>query len=61
MKINEATWDRSARIVLGLAGVGIAIAGISPWGWLGLIALATGAAGWCPIYFLLHFKTCKAA
>ena len=50
LKINEASWDRVVRVVGGLAGVGIAVAGISPWGWAGLIFVVTGAIGWCPIY-----------
>ena len=59
MKINQANWDRVARLVLGASGVGIALAGISRWGWLGLILLATGAVGWCPIYAALRIKTAK--
>lgn len=59
-KKNEATWDRVARIILGLAGIGIALAGISPWGWLGVVPLLTGSLGWCPIYVACNFKTNKA-
>jgi hypothetical protein len=59
MKKNEASWDRIARVILGLTGIGIAVAGISPWGWLGLIPLVTGAAGFCPIYFACKVKTAK--
>jgi hypothetical protein len=60
MKQNVANWERSARLALGLAGVGLAIAGVSPWGWLGLILVVTGAAGWCPIYWSLKIGTKKA-
>lgn len=60
MKINEAKWDRIVRVVVGLAGVGIALAGISAWGWLGLILVFTGAFGFCPIYWACKVKTVKA-
>ena len=59
MKLNLASWDRIVRIVLGLAGIGIALAGISPWGWLGVVLLATAAVAWCPIYAALGLKTIK--
>jgi hypothetical protein len=60
LDLNVANWDRGARVALGLAGVGIAVAGISPWGWLGLILVATGTLGWCPIYWALRIRTKKA-
>jgi hypothetical protein len=49
MKMNLANWERGLRVVLGLAACGLAVAGISPWGWLGLILVATGAIGYCPL------------
>ena len=61
MKLNIANWERIGRVALGLGGVGIAVAGISPWGWLGLILVVTGAIGFCPIYFGLRTGTRKAA
>ena len=60
MKLNEANWDRIARVVLGLAGLGLAFTGVSAWGWVGLIPLATGIVGWCPLYSVFKFKTTKA-
>lgn len=59
MKKNLATWDRIVRVVLGLAGVGIALAGISPWGWAGVILLATAGMSFCPIYWACGIKTSK--
>lgn len=56
---NEATWDRIARVVIGVAGVGIALAGISPWGWLGLALILTGSMGFCPLYWACKVKTAK--
>lgn len=59
---NEATWDRAARVVLGLA---LIVAGVwwlsGTWGWvaiaLGLILLVTGIVGFCPLYRLLGLCT----
>ncbi len=60
MKTNVGTLDRALRILLGLALVGLAATGtVGWWGWLGLVPLATGVAGWCPPYALLGISTCK--
>jgi hypothetical protein len=60
MKLNVANWDRFARVAIGLAGIGLALSGISRWGWLGLILVVTGSVGWCPIYWSLGIRTKKA-
>lgn len=61
MKLNVGTADRIIRIILGLAGIGIALAGISPWGWVGVVPLATGAVSFCPLYVALGLSTRKKA
>jgi hypothetical protein len=61
MKFNIGTADQSIRIVLGLVGAGIALSGLSIWGWLGLIPLATGAIGFCPLYLPFGISTRKGA
>ena len=59
MKINEGTVDRAIRIIIGLGLVGLAIAGIgTPWTWVGVLPLVTGAIGFCPTYTLLGINTC---
>lgn len=59
MKINEGTWDRGLRVVVGLVLIGLALAGsIGWWGYLGLIPLVTGAIGMCPVYSILGISTC---
>ncbi len=65
MKNNEGGLDRILRIVAGaalLAGVFVGDqfgAGfLNPWGWIGVVPLATGLIGWCPAYTLLGIKTC---
>lgn len=59
MKVNEANWDRVARIVVGGAVLSLAFVGpATPWAFLGLIPLATGIAGRCPAYHLFGVSTC---
>ena len=59
MKTNEGGIDRMLRIVAGLALLGLMAAGtIGWWGWLGIVPLATGLIGWCPVYTLLGLNTC---
>jgi Protein of unknown function (DUF2892) len=62
MTPNAGTLDRSVRIVAGLALIGLAAFGtIGAWGWIGLVPLATGLAGYCPAYRLLGINTCPAS
>jgi hypothetical protein len=59
MKTNEGGLDRILRIVAGLALLGLMATGsIGVWGWLGVVPLATGLIGWCPVYTLLGFNSC---
>ena len=61
-KTNEHTVDRALRVVVGLILIALVFVGPqTPWGWIGLIPLATGAIGWCPAYTLLGIKTCKTS
>jgi len=30
----------------------------TPWGWLGIVPLATGLLGSCPLYSVLGINTC---
>ena len=59
MQQNEGNWDRIARIAVGLVLIGLAATGqVGIWGWIGVVPLATGAIGWCPLYTVLGIKTC---
>lgn len=59
MKANVGGIDRILRIVAGLALIGLTLTGnIGVWGWIGVVPLATGAVGFCPLYPLLGFSTC---
>ena len=65
-KVNEAGWDRVARIVVGLVLLVAGFTGVIPGtvgvvvGLIGLIPVLTGLTGWCPLYALLNFSTKKA-
>jgi hypothetical protein len=51
--------DRALRALLGVGLIGATVAGaIGPWGWIGLVPLATAAIGWCPLYTVLGINTC---
>lgn len=64
--VNEAGWDRLARVVLGvvllIVGFGLmeAPAGIVV-GVVAFVPLLTGLVGWCPLYSVLGFRTNKAS
>lgn len=59
MKFNVGGIDRTLRLLGGLTLVGLAALDvIGPWGWIGVIPLATGAMGSCPLYRLVGLNTC---
>ena len=59
MTPNVGGIDRVLRVILGVALVALAVTGtIGPWGWIGLVPLATAALGFCPLYTVLGFSTC---
>jgi len=60
MTKNVGGIDRILRIVVGIALIAAAATGaIGVWGYIGVVALATGLMGWCPPYAILGFNTCK--
>ncbi len=59
MKANVGGIDKTLRIIAGVALVGATAAGVLPvWGYIGIVPLATGLMGWCPLYPLLGLNTC---
>jgi hypothetical protein len=59
MKANEHNVERALRVILGIALLGLTLSGaIGVWGWLGVVPLATGLIGWCPLYAVLGISTC---
>ncbi len=62
MARNIGTIDRILRLVVGLALISIVFVGPqTPWGWLGLVPLATAILGWCPPYAMFGISTCAAS
>ena len=58
MKLNVGGIDRVLRIAAGLGLVAWAAVGGPVWAWIGIVPLATGAVGFCPVYPLLGLSTC---
>ena len=59
MKRNEGNADRIIRVVLGFVLLSLVFVGPQTlWGLLGIIPLATGIIGMCPIYKLVGIDTC---
>jgi len=59
VKANVGTIDRVLRILVGLALIALAATHkVGPWGYLGIIPLATGLFRFCPAYTLLGIRTC---
>ncbi len=60
MKANVGNVDRVLRIIGGVALIALTLAHvIGPWGWLGLVVIATGVLRFCGAYTLLGISTCK--
>lgn len=58
MKFNVGGIDRILRIVVGLALIGVAVSGVSVWGWIGVVPLVTGIFKFCPAYAIFGMSTC---
>ena len=59
MPRNEGTLDRALRIILGLGLLSLTVAGPQTlWGLIGIVPLATGLAGFCPLYRIIGLSTC---
>ncbi len=56
---NVGSVDKYLRIVVGAILISLVFVGPqSPWGWIGVIPLATGLLGFCPLYKLFGLNTC---
>ncbi len=59
---NMCPVERVLRIVVGLGLIALVFSGPqTPWGWVGIIPLATGIVGWCGLYTLMGKKGCCAS
>ena len=63
MTINVGTFDRIARIIIGIALIAFALGYIAPgtswaWvGWIGVVPLLTAIFGTCPLYSIVGMST----
>ncbi len=58
---NVGSVDRVIRVVAGVALIGASLFGaIGPWGWIGVVPLATGLFRFCPAYLPFGLSTCAA-
>lgn len=61
--VNEAAWDRIARVAIGIVLLYVGWAEVVTGGWgtflklIGFVPLATGLIGWCPLYGTFRFRT----
>jgi hypothetical protein len=61
MNTNIHPVERGIRVALGLFLMSLSFWGpINPVYLLGIIPVATGLSGWCPLYGIFGFRTCKA-
>ena len=59
MTSNVGGIDRILRIVAGIVLIALVFVGPqTPWGWIGVIPLATGLIGWCPAYVPSGISSC---
>ena len=61
MKSNVGTVDKVIRIILGAGLISLVFVGPqTPWGWVGVIPLATGLINFCPLYTILGINSCSS-
>lgn len=58
MKSNVGQIDKVIRVFAGIMVLALGLILGSWWGLIGLVLLATGLAGRCPLYTLFGFSTC---
>ncbi|QEQ95436.1 YgaP family membrane protein [Neptunomonas concharum] len=60
MEKNIGTIDKIVRILVGLALIALVFVGPqTPWGWIGVPVILIALVGWCPLYKLVGFSSCK--
>ncbi len=60
MTCNVGGMDRVLRIGAGVALLALVFVGPqTPFGWIGLVPLLTGAYGFCPLYPVFKINTAK--
>lgn len=60
MKANVGSFDRALRLVAGAGLLAWAATGGPAWVWIGVVPVATGLVGFCPLYRVLGICTNRA-
>ncbi len=61
MNANVGGIDKVLRMTVGIVLIGLTLTDmIGVWGWVGVVALATGLINWCPLYPLVGINTRKS-
>ncbi len=56
---NVGNTDRALRVLAGSLLILLSLMNIiGPWGWIGLVPIATGLLRFCPAYSLLGLRSC---
>ena len=57
---NEHVVERALRVLVGAALIALYFVGPkTPWGLVGIVPLATGLLGSCPLYTVFGWSTCR--
>ena len=57
--VTQHPIERVIRVLVGIAILSLVFIGPkTPWGWIGILPILTGASGLCPLYTLLGISTC---
>ena len=59
MMKNVGDTDRAIRVFIGALLILLSLLNvIGPWGWIGLLPIATGLLRFCPAYTILGLRSC---
>ena len=59
MMKNVGNTDRALRVFIGALLILLSLLNvIGPWGWIGLLPIATGLLRFCPAYSILGLRSC---
>jgi hypothetical protein len=59
MMKNVGNTDRAIRVFIGALLILLSLLNvIGPWGWIGLLPIATGLLRFCPAYTVLGLRSC---
>lgn len=60
LPVNEHNLERVVRVLLGIGLLSLVFVGPKTlWGLIGIVPLATGLIGSCPLYTVLGISTCS--